>query len=84
MKQFVLFALFCALLLLVSCSPVEQECEKPFILKDGQCCLDLDDDDSCDAEQNATEEKIGEISQEYFSLNFRRKFAKNIMYIRHK
>lgn len=60
MKQLVLFALLCALLLLISCSPVEQECEKPFILKDGKCCLDLDDDGSCDAEQNATEKKIGE------------------------
>jgi len=57
MKQLVLFALFCALVLLVSCSPIEQECEQPFILKDGECCLDLDEDGSCDAEQNATDEK---------------------------
>ncbi|MBW3004663.1 hypothetical protein KY310_02435 [Candidatus Woesearchaeota archaeon] len=57
MKRLVLFALFSALIMLVSCSPIEQQCEKPFILKEGQCCLDMDEDGSCDTEQNATKEE---------------------------
>ncbi|MBD3303534.1 hypothetical protein GF343_00145 [Candidatus Woesearchaeota archaeon] len=57
MKRLVLFAILSMLLLLASCSPIEQKCEKPFILKDGQCCLDMDEDGSCDTEQNATKEE---------------------------
>ncbi len=60
MKRLAVFTLFCALILLVSCAPIKQGCEKPFILKDGECCLDLDDDGSCDTEQNVTEGKIEE------------------------
>lgn len=57
MKRLALFALLCTLIMLVSCSPIEQQCEKPFILKQGQCCLDMDEDGLCDTEQNATKEE---------------------------
>ena len=55
MKRLGLFALIIFSLLLASCSPLAQDCEKPFILKDGECCLDLDEDGLCDA--GKTEEK---------------------------
>gem|GEM_PF-3975113 len=61
MRKLTLFAMICALLLLVSCGPAAQECEEPFIPKDGGCCVDLNDDNVCDSEQNETEEKEAEI-----------------------
>ena len=54
MRWAIIFALVSVLLLLVSCGPVAQECEKPFISKDGGCCLDMDEDTVCDTEQNET------------------------------
>ncbi|MBW3001661.1 hypothetical protein KY338_00705 [Candidatus Woesearchaeota archaeon] len=64
MKRLVLLALFCTLIMLASCSPIEQQCEKPFILKDGECCLDMDEDGSCDTEQNATKEETEQTETE--------------------
>ena len=59
MKRLALSAILSLLMiLLISCSPIEQKCEKPFILQDGACCLDLDEDGKCDAEkETGTETK---------------------------
>lgn len=54
MRWAIIFALVSVLLLLVSCGSMAQECEKPFISKDGGCCLDMDEDGGCDTEQNET------------------------------
>ena len=55
MRRLGIIAMFCIMVLLVSCSSISEECEKPFIEKDGECCLDLDDDGICDTEKNKTE-----------------------------
>lgn len=56
--------LLCTVLLLVSCSPTGKDCEKPFISKDGECCIDLDDNGVCDTEQNQTQEKSAQEQKE--------------------
>ncbi|MBW2986625.1 hypothetical protein KY333_04615 [Candidatus Woesearchaeota archaeon] len=57
MRKQIIFALLSVLILLAACSPMEQECEKPFISKDGGCCLDMDEDGSCDVEADSEKTK---------------------------
>jgi len=58
MRIKILFALMIVLILAAACAPMKEECEKPFISKDGGCCLDIDEDGTCDVNQEANTSEV--------------------------